>query len=217
MQNTFSVVIPAAGIGSRMGLGFPKALIKINGKSLLQRHLEHFGDNTTVVVVAGYNSGAVVDELMSLRAKISIVFNHDFLTTGTASSVKRAIPIMPEGMVLILEGDLLVSQETMRKFLWTRKSALGIGPVRSEMPVYAHLDSVERNVIRLSQTDRSAWEWSGLALIPREVCRSFDEGHVFQSLVPFLPLPAVLSDWREIDFPEDVETALDWVMERETG
>ena len=42
MQTTKSVIISCAGIGSRLGLGTTKALIKIDGKSIIQWQLELF-------------------------------------------------------------------------------------------------------------------------------------------------------------------------------
>ena len=42
MQTAKSVVITCAGIGSRLGLGTTKALIDINGKSLIHWQLDLF-------------------------------------------------------------------------------------------------------------------------------------------------------------------------------
>ena len=44
MQATEAVVISAAGLGSRMGLGIPKALIELQGQSLISRALDILDD-----------------------------------------------------------------------------------------------------------------------------------------------------------------------------
>ena len=44
MSSVKSVVISCAGIGSRLGLGLTKALVQINGRSLISWQLELFKD-----------------------------------------------------------------------------------------------------------------------------------------------------------------------------
>ena len=51
MQTTKSVIISCAGIGSRLGLGTTKALIKIDGKSIIQWQLELFQEVKDIRVV----------------------------------------------------------------------------------------------------------------------------------------------------------------------
>ena len=51
MSSVKSVVISCAGIGSRLGLGQTKALIKINGKSLIAWQLDLFKDVEDVRIV----------------------------------------------------------------------------------------------------------------------------------------------------------------------
>lgn len=211
MQDSVSVVIPVAGIGSRMGLDRPKALLNIGGESLLERHLRIIGAEAEIFVVGGFNVASVFEELVRLESSAVLIINHNFSTTGTAGSVSRTADFLTSGRVLLLDGDLLVSEETMREFISFPRSALGIGPVRSQEPVYAHLDPATGMVEDLSQKEKSDWEWSGLALVSRENCKSFGEAHVFESLKSALPLQPILSDWYEIDFPADLEGAKQWV------
>ena len=38
----YTVIIPAAGLGSRMGLGFNKVLLEIDGEAVIKRTVRHF-------------------------------------------------------------------------------------------------------------------------------------------------------------------------------
>ncbi len=214
MPGVVSAVVPAAGIGSRMGLNRPKVLLKIGDESLLQRHLRLIGGLAEPIVVAGYNVHAMYSELANLGFKGIMVVNHNFLGSGTAASVKEAAKVSAEGLILLLDGDLLVSEDSMGLLLTRGSPALGIGRVQSREPVYAHIDWVTRTVVHLSQTEPSEWEWSGLSLIPRHFCASFGQGNVFDSLGKFLPLPAVMVDWWEIDFPNDLDFAKEWLRKQ---
>ena len=53
MQTAQSVVISCAGIGSRLGLGTTKALLEIEGRSLIALQLDFFRDVEDVRGVVG--------------------------------------------------------------------------------------------------------------------------------------------------------------------
>ena len=38
----YTVIIPAAGLGSRMGLGYNKVLLEIDGEPVIKRTVRHF-------------------------------------------------------------------------------------------------------------------------------------------------------------------------------
>jgi 2-C-methyl-D-erythritol 4-phosphate cytidylyltransferase len=48
----FSAVIPAAGSGDRLGASIPKALVIINGKTLIQRAVESLLPHVEEVIIA---------------------------------------------------------------------------------------------------------------------------------------------------------------------
>ena len=63
MQTALSVVISCAGIGSRLGLNSTKALINIDGKSLIAWQLELFKDVEDVRIVVGFQASLVIEEV----------------------------------------------------------------------------------------------------------------------------------------------------------
>ena len=61
MSSDFTVVIAAAGIGSRLGMNLPKSLVEINGRTVLERLLtECLHDVADVRLVVGFRADEVV-------------------------------------------------------------------------------------------------------------------------------------------------------------
>ena len=48
----FSAIIPAAGSGDRLGQSIPKALVVINGKTLIQRAVESILPHVDEIIIA---------------------------------------------------------------------------------------------------------------------------------------------------------------------
>lgn len=86
MQTTKSVIISCAGIGSRLGLGTTKALIKIDGKSIIQWQLELFQEVKDIRVVVGFQAAEVIAEVRKYRPDAVFVYNHNYFDTKTGTS-----------------------------------------------------------------------------------------------------------------------------------
>jgi choline kinase len=209
VPDAVTVVITAAGMGTRLGLNVPKALVEVHGKPILARQLELLADVEDVVVVAGFRSQLVLDLLRQLRPDVRVALNHEFTTTGTAASVVKG-SALADAWVLSLDGDLLVRAADLRAVLEHPRPCLGITRARSEQPVWAQLDGDGR-VIGLSQEHRTEWEWSGLAKIEREVAQALGQHHVFHGLLHRLPMDALEVDCVEIDDLDDLQHAERWV------
>lgn len=213
MRRVISIVIPGAGLGSRMGLDKPKLLLKVGGLSLLERHFRMTSELGHVSVVAGFNSAAVVQESMAISPNILIVMNQNYARSGTAGSVKLACKYLPAGEVLVLDGDVLFEERAVAEAIKTGASCLGVGPVRSREPVFAHLSSDGRYVTELTQERVSDFEWSGLAILSRDEIATYGNQHMFSSINNALPKRAIRVEWHEIDYPEDYSLAENWLLE----
>ena len=67
----YSVVLPCAGIGSRMNLGYNKLLLKMaNGRTVLENTLQVFIDDNALSV-----------NVTRLRSKLEDIGVHDFIQT----------------------------------------------------------------------------------------------------------------------------------------
>ena len=62
-----TIVISCAGLGKRLGLGMTKALLQVDGKSLIIRHLEALKDEDDIRIVVGYQAEKVIEEVTAYR------------------------------------------------------------------------------------------------------------------------------------------------------
>ena len=90
MSFSRTIIISCAGMGNRLGLGTTKALVEVDGKPLIIRHLEYLKEESDIRVVVGYQAQKVIETVTAYRKDVLFVFNHDFRNTGTGSSVVLA-------------------------------------------------------------------------------------------------------------------------------
>ena len=67
MKNNVSIVISCAGMGTRLGLCCTKALVEVEGKTLIERQLDMLKDYDDIRVVVGYQAEKVI-ELVGRRS-----------------------------------------------------------------------------------------------------------------------------------------------------
>lgn len=209
MQDALTVVISAAGMGTRLGMNVPKALVHVDGTPILARQLELLRDVEDVVVVAGFRSQLLIDLLREVRPDARIALNHEFTSTGTAASVAKGAALAT-GWVLSLDGDLLVREQDLRAVIDHPGACLGLTPARSKAPVWARVDG-DGVVSGLSQEHATEWEWSGLVKLPADAARNLGHGHVYHGLLDALPLASRVVDCVEVDDLDDLHAAERWV------
>ena len=198
MSDTVTVVISAAGMGTRLGFNRPKTLIDVAGKSILQRQLTMLSDVAEVVI----------DLVTSVRRDIPVVLNHEYRNTGTAASLALGSQLASE-WVVSLDGDLLVRPDDFRAIYDSPVPCLGVCRSRTAKPVWATLGE-DSSVRMLSQDVESEFEWSGLAKMTRAVAVQLGTNHVFTGLNASLPAAAVLVDCVEVDDQNDLRIATEW-------
>jgi choline kinase len=209
-----TVVVSAAGLGTRMGLNKPKALLELAGRPLIHWQLAMLADVDDVRVVAGYHAADVTDAVFAARPDATVVLNHEYVSTGTAASLMRGVA-HADGPVLSLDCDLVVHPEDLRAFLATPAPALGVVPTQSLQPVAAEVTQSRTGPV-VSGFDHentdTPFEWSGLVSFdPTDPRLGPDRGHVFELVAPLLPLPARQIRARELDYPDEVESMTRWI------
>ncbi|MBI3774340.1 MAG: bifunctional UDP-N-acetylglucosamine diphosphorylase/glucosamine-1-phosphate N-acetyltransferase GlmU [Gammaproteobacteria bacterium] len=122
---TFSIIILAAGQGTRMKSGLPKVLHEIGAKPLLEhvvvkaRKLQPH----QIYVVYGHGGEKVKNRLSALPVQ----WIEQAQQLGTGHAVNQAIPLIPDDhIVMVLYGDVpLVSETTLRSLAAASVKALG--------------------------------------------------------------------------------------------
>lgn len=202
-----SLVISAAGVGSRLGLGQTKSLIRLGDKSLIQTQLDQFVSVQDVRVVVGFQAQDLIDVALRERRDLIFVFNHDYFHTKTGASLYLGAKHANE-WVVAWDGDLLVHPDDIEQCLLGGQTYVGVSQKTSEDTVYVRLDEQQR-VVAFTD-DEGDYEWSGPACFHRSQV-NFTSGHVYSMLEPLLPLPCKVIRARDIDTYEDYKKALDFV------
>lgn len=209
MNQNKTVIISCAGMGTRLGMEIPKALVQINGKPMIIRMLENLDNCKDVRIVVGYKAEEVIKVVNSYRKDIIFVFNHDYMNTGTGASVSLAMKHAKE-FVLMIDGDLIIKPEHMEEILSSTSEFVGVCSPSTDDPVLTKIE--KNNVIEFSRKE-GQYEWTGVALIKSEHLKE-GEGHVFQMLIPLLPLNYKLISVKEVDTINDFKNAEKWVKNR---
>ena len=114
--SSLNVILLAAGMGKRLSggdAGFPpKCLLRFDGMSLLERHLEilGFGDLiSSVTIVVGYQSDSIKNEVAKLKPNLDINFiQNDRFDRGSNLSLWHALDVLKCGQpVLFMDADVL--------------------------------------------------------------------------------------------------------------
>ena len=107
-------IIPAAGKATRMGeLGLPKALIEIEGRTLLERSIESLKTigASKVVVVVGHLGNKIIEFLCTKNFGIEITTAHQERPLGLAHAIATAAPQI-DGDFVVFCPDNLYTDET---------------------------------------------------------------------------------------------------------
>lgn len=140
-KRALTAVILAAGHGGRIRRlsRAPKVLLRVNGQTLLERHLLALGNQgvTDVVIVVGYQSEQVLRHVGEHFSDLGVryVRNDDYLRRGNGYSLWLGIRHAP-GDVLVFDGDVIYSEAVLARFL-------GAGEESSVLVGRGDIDDIE--------------------------------------------------------------------------
>ncbi|TXR54543.1 bifunctional UDP-N-acetylglucosamine diphosphorylase/glucosamine-1-phosphate N-acetyltransferase GlmU [Reinekea thalattae] len=172
-----SIVVLAAGQGSRMKSALPKVLHTLAGKPLAAHVVDtarHFSDDINLVVGHG------AEQVKAYFADASIKFCLQAEQLGTGHAVAQALPNLPaDGAVLILYGDVPLTQPDTLKALVAKvgESSMGLLTVITEDPTgYGRIVRNEQGEVQaiVEQKDASEAELaitevnSGIMAVPAQ-------------------------------------------------
>ena len=205
-----NAVILAAGAGTRLGLGTPKCLVELAGRSLIDYQLELLKSVPNVHVVVGFQEVAVIDAVRAIRQDVVFVRNPNFMTRGNFHSLYLGARSFQKPFIS-LDGDLLMAKSEFSRFLAACEAAgdddflLGVTDAKTDDAVFAHLDDCGV-VSMFSRFEKSPYEWTGPLFVGNRA-RIFEQesydGYQFEFLMQFDKLKAFPLKLYEIDTQND--------------
>ncbi len=112
-MSAFSIVVLAAGLGSRLGRPFPKPLTQLkDGRSIMQQQFDGLAEafsGRVVHVVVGFKKELIMEEFPDAV----FLYNPDYYETNTSKSLLRALQLVADGGVLWLNGDVVFEPQIL--------------------------------------------------------------------------------------------------------
>jgi HAD superfamily phosphoserine phosphatase-like hydrolase len=208
-----SLVISCAGVGSRLGLGQTKSLIKIHGQSILHHQLDAFQEVEDVRIVVGFQAQELIQEALQKRRDVVFAFNHDYFNTRTAASLYLGAR-HAYSHIIAWDGDLLVHPEDVPRCLEADHEYAGCSALSTDDSVFVRLNSNDE--VTSFSRESGDLEWSGPALLLKHRLH-FTSGHVYNQIESFLPIKALKIRAKDIDTYEDYQSALRLLDEWQPG
>ena len=199
MPTPKSVVISSAGIGSRLGLGLTKALLQINGRSLISWQLELFKDVKDLRIVVGFQANDIIEEVLKYRSDAIFIFNHLYFETKTGASFYLGAKDAGDE-IIEWDGDLLVHPDDVKTILNTPGEFICYSDITSEDAVYCKTDE-QGNVLAFSR-ENGDYEWTGPACIKKEHL-TYSSNNVFNIFERVLPMKGIKVRAYDIDTYSD--------------
>lgn len=201
-----TVIIAAAGVGSRLGAGIPKCLVEVNGHAIFEYQLRAFSWADEIRMVIGHMAEEVIRRVSSVNPSVVFIKNTDYSNTTTLQSNFLGAQGV-EGKAMFIDGDMVISRgtaEALCQAYETGEDFIGVAGEISGEPVYAGLEAGQ---VQWFSYDRpSSYEWANVALL--DVKRlTYQKTHFYVQLEKYLPAKALVVDRLEIDTPEDLQLA----------
>ncbi len=207
-----SVVISCAGIGSRLGLGLTKALVQINGSSLISWQLKLFKSVKDLRLVIGFQGGEIIDEVRKYRDDVIFCYNQRYFETKTGASFYLGARHAND-FSLEWDGDLLVHPDDVKRILNTDGEFICYAEKSSDEAVWVQTD--EQGQVYAFSRERGDYEWTGPACISKANL-TYSSQNVFNMFEPFLPMRGIKVRAYDIDTYNDYqrvqEITKDWVL-----
>lgn len=205
-----SVVISCAGIGSRLGLGLTKALVQINGNSLISWQLKLFKDVKDVRIVIGFQGGEIIEEVRKYRDDVIFCYNHRYFETKTGASYYLGAR-HANHETLEWDGDLLVHPDDVKKLLATSGEFICYADKTSDDAVFVQTN--ENGDVLCFSREQGDYEWTGPACMNKQHL-IYSTQNVYNMFEPYCPMKGIKVRAYDIDTYNDYirvsEITKDW-------
>lgn len=201
-----SVVICCAGMGSRLGIGTPKALIDVDGQPIIYRQLDLLQEFDDIRIVVGFQAERVINTVNKYRNDIVYAFNYDYEHTDIAESLKKGLLGVREN-VLIMDGGVVICPEDFQKIVHCHGECVCFCVPSSSSPVFT---TVENGNVTGFSTQHGNYEWCGIAKV-RSSKLVLGKKYIYEMIADSLPITGLEIRAKDIDTPEDYENMLEWL------
>lgn len=199
LTNNISIVICCAGIGSRLGLGLTKALVKINGKPLIAWQLDFFKDIQDIRIVIGFQAMEIIDEVRKHRDDVIFCYNHRYFETKTGASFFLGARHAND-YIIEWDGDLVVHPDDVKALLKTKEEFICYANKSSDEAVWVQTDELGR-VLAFSR-EYGDHEWTGPACLNKKDL-VYNSQNVYNMFEPYLPMKGIKVRAYDIDTYND--------------
>ena len=225
-------VLLAAGRGRRLGSDFPKVLLEVEGRTLLERHVINLRESgvSALTVVVGFQKEKIAAELERVKPPLDVelVENADY-TRGSILSLHVAADRLEAGG-LWMDGDVIYPASLLRRLVGSpHENCLVIDGRSEETGEEMMVGTRGGRVLKIARRVGRGWDFAGenvgfakvgpagAAAVRRVLAEEVTAGRVDQEYEAAMDrafhevhfgfervddLP-----WTEIDFQEDVEKA----------
>lgn len=205
-----SVVISCAGIGSRLGLGLTKALVEINGQSLISWQLRLFKAVKDVRIVIGFQGSEIIKEVRKHRSDVIFCYNHRYFETKTGASYYLGAR-HANHFTLEWDGDLLVHPDDVKCLLEASGEFICYAEKTSDDAVFVQTN--ENGEVMCFSRESGDYEWTGPACMEKRHL-TYCSQNVFNMFEPLCPMRGVKVRAYDIDTYNDylrvAEITKDW-------
>jgi len=216
MNNQPTIIINAAGRGTRLGRQQPKCLVSFRNRPLIHWQLQNLQTFQDIVVVVGFQAQNVMETVKAIRPDARFVFNERFAETGTASSLCLGARTA-RGSVVSLDGDMLVHPADFVAFCSSSLPCIGVSAIQSIAPVLVIVTANQpRQAMKfliepMQGREMECFEWTGLVMFDPTSIPLDATGHVFQMISPMLPCHSIHVRCCEIDYPDEMLAMENWI------
>lgn len=168
MSNIKTAIIPAAGIGSRLGMDIPKTLLKYKEKTILEHHLTLLKkyEFDKIIYVLGYQEDLLLSEIKKYNPDVIIVRNENYFNTNTNYSISLCLDLLNDDeKFLTFDSDLIIEEEDFEKLIsYDENLVIGVTSNISKNPVYIDIDNN-----RFNRDFVTNHEWANICILTKDI------------------------------------------------
>lgn len=108
-------------------------------------------------------------------------------------------------------GDILVKPSSINEIISFKEECIATCEIASDYPIYVKTNNLNEAIEISTQENSGNFEWIGLVKVLSSHINRTCKGALHQLIEPLLPLKTILIKAKEIDTPNDLKNALDWI------